>query len=61
MGTSISIILVLYIYTAKIAFFILRKKSFKISKRLLLSSNVLLVRQISHILLTKNLSKHIFA
>ena len=37
-----------------------RKKKLKTSKRLLLSSNTLLVRQISHFLLTKNLPRHIF-
>ena len=48
-------------YTAKSAILILRKKILKTSKRLLLLCNILLVRQISHSLLTKNLHKHIFA
>ena len=41
--------------TAKNAIPILRKKILKTSKRLSLLSNILLVRQISHFLLTKNL------
>ena len=49
-------------HTAKRAILFLRKKKrLKTSKRLLLSSNILLVRQINHFLLTKNLLKHIFA
>ena len=48
-------------YTVKSVILILRKKILKTSKRLLLLSNILLVRQISHFLLTKNLPKYIFA
>ena len=49
-------------YTVKSAILTLRKKILKTSKRLLLLSNILLVYQISHFLLTKNhLPKHIFA
>ena len=52
----------LYVHTQqKVQFFFWEKKRLKTSKRLLLSSNILLVPQINHFLLTKNLLKHIFA
>ena len=48
------------VHTAKSAILIVRKK-LKTSNNLPLSSNILLVRPISHFLLTKNLPKHNFA
>ena len=62
MGTTISIIiLVLYIYTAKKCNSYFKKNILETSKRIVLWSNILFVRQISHFLLAKNLPKHIFA
>ena len=48
------------VHTAKSAILIVRKK-LKTSNNLPLSSNILLVRPISHFLPTKNLPKHNFA
>ena len=58
-ATCISITVI--IYTAKSTILILRKKILKTSKKLLLLCNTLLLHQISHSLLTKNLPQHIFA